>query len=280
MLIFKKRIKTIKTKVLSGKEIADYIKLNQAKWAKFLVSKKCRPNLHIIVAIEGNLPIEKYIKYKSQYGKDIGVDVVVHRTKCGNLKSKINELNTNKSVSAIILQLPIQDANLTEEALNLIEPNKDVDGLSVNSNYDPATAIAILWLMAGHNIEMLGKKIYLVGRGKLVGGPLSNMLQKSNFEHRVITSSDDINIISDGDIIISATGKPGIITSNLLKPGAILIDAGTVAEDGVIMGDASSELYSRNDISITPKIGGVGPLTISALFDNVLNAAEHWGSLK
>ena len=82
-----------------------------------------------------------------------------------------------------------------------------------------------------------------------------------------------INQLADGDIIISATGQPGLITSNLIKPGAVFVDAGTVGEDGVIKGDASYELYQRDDISITPKFGGVGPLTISALFDNVLRAA-------
>lgn len=220
------------------------------------------------------MPIEKYIHYKTEYGADIGVEVIIHRVKAQDLKKKIEELNTDSSVDSIIIQLPIEDPSLTDEALNLIVPTKDVDGLGDKSNYDPATAVAILWLLSGHNIQLDGKKIYLVGGGKLVGRPLSAMLAKSGTAHQVLTTKDDINQLTDGDIIISATGQPGLITPNLIKPGAVFVDAGTVGEDGVIKGDASDELYQRDDISITPKFGGVGPLTISALFDNVLRAAD------
>lgn len=220
------------------------------------------------------MPIEKYIHYKIEYGADIGVDVIIHRVRALDLKKKIEELNIDAGVDSIIIQLPIEDPGLTDEALNLIAPNKDVDGLGNKSNYDPATAVAILWLLSGYNIQFEGKKIYLVGNGRLVGRPLSAMLSKSNINHKVLTTKDDTNQLVDGDIIISATGQAGLITPSLIKPGAVFVDAGTVGEDGVIKGDASDELHQRDDISITPKLGGVGPLTISALFDNVLRAAD------
>lgn len=226
------------------------------------------------MAIKDNLPIEKYIKFKQAYGEDIGVEVVVHRVSANQILSLITELNQDENVDSIILQLPIENPDLTEEALNLIAPEKDVDGLGQNSNYDPATALAIMWLLNGYNVDLKLKKIYLVGRGKLVGRPLSLMFEKSGIDHQVISSSDDLNLIKDGDLIISATGQPGLITTDLIKPGAIFVDAGTVGEDGVIKGDGADELYERQDISITPKLGGVGPLTISALFSNALMAAS------
>ena len=80
--------------------------------------------------------------------------------------------------------------------------------------------------------------------------------------------------LKDGDLIISATGKPGLITPDLIKSGAIVIDAGTAAEDGAIKGDVADDLYLRDDINVTPKIGGVGPLTIAALFANVIKSYQ------
>lgn len=264
-----------KLKLLKGSDIAEYIKVNQVRQVRFIKQRLGRePNLHIIVAIENNLPIEKYIQFKQAYGDDIGVEVKIHRTNSDQLPGLIDELNSDDDVDAIILQLPIKDASLTEQALNSIAPEKDVDGLGENSNYEPATALAIMWLLSGYNIDLKTKKIFLVGKGKLVGGPLSLIFDNSGVEYQIIGRNDDLSLVKEGNLIISATGQPGLITSDLIQPGAIFVDAGTVGEDGVIKGDGSDELYERQDISITPKLGGVGPLTISALFGNVLIAVE------
>jgi methylenetetrahydrofolate dehydrogenase (NADP+)/methenyltetrahydrofolate cyclohydrolase len=263
---------------LSGSDLASYIKLNQLHIARSLIHQGYNLSLDIIVAAENNLPIEKYIKFKQQYGEDIGVEVRIHRAKSEDLLSLIKKLNQDDEIKAMILQLPIDDGSLLEQALNLIEPEKDVDGLNSNSKFDSATATAILWLLGGYNINLEDKNIYLVGKGRLVGAPLFKMLTSSGFKVTVLTSKDDLSLIKDADLIISATGKAGLITSDLVKPGAIVVDAGTAGEDGVIRGDAADELYQRDDISITPKIGGVGPLTISALFGNVIKAYQNLSS--
>lgn len=239
-----------------------------------MLQQGLKPRLDIIVAAENNLPIEKYIKFKIQYGLDIGIGVVVHRVNSGDLINLIKELNEDIGVGAIILQLPIDDQTLLDEALSLINISKDVDGLNPKSKFDSATATAIMWLINGYNISLESKKIYVVGQGKLVGRPLTNMLISSGLNVNTIISDDNLSLIKDGDLIISATGKPGLITPDLIKSGAIVIDAGTAAEDGAIKGDVADDLYLRDDINVTPKIGGVGPLTIAALFANVIKSYQ------
>ena len=111
-----------------------------------------------------------------------------------------------------------------------------------------------------------------VGRGRLVGAPLERMWQKSGVDATVFEKGDDLSELINYDVIVSATGVPGLITSQMIKPKAVVIDAGTASENGRIVGDTAEEVRQRNDITITPKKGGVGPLTVAALFDNVINA--------
>ena len=120
----------------------------------------------------------------------------------------------------------------------------------------------------------MAKNIVIVGNGKLVGAPLHKMWQASGLDCQVLdkqTGNKDATITL-ADIIVTAVGKPGIISSNIVKPGAVLIDAGVASEKGVLKGDVADDVYDRDDIIITPKKGGVGPLTVCALFDNVIRA--------
>ena len=138
---------------------------------------------------------------------------------------------------------------------------------------DPATPLAILWLLAGYNIDLSGKNIVLVGRGKLVGAPLERMLRAAGHTVTVAdgTTRDLPAVVSRGDIVITATGVPGLIKSNMLKQGAAVVDAGVASEHDKIVGDLEPAVYDRNDLTLTPTKGGVGPLTICALFENLIH---------
>ena len=171
------------------------------------------------------------------------------------------------------MQLPILEKEKTDELTNLINPSKDVDGLGKNPKFESATATAILWLLAGYDINLKEKSIALVGRGKLVGAPLYKMFTASNYHVDIFHHGSDLTKLRDYDIIITATGKPGLILDEYVKPGAIIVDAGTASEDGVLKGDLSPTVRERNDLTaITPEKGGVGPLTITCLFDHLLQA--------
>ena len=176
----------------------------------------------------------------------------------------------------IIIQLPLADESQTEEAVNLVAPEKDVDGLGKGAQFTPATPMAIDWLLAGFNVELSAKKIAIVGNGRLVGSPLARLWKQAGHTVTVYdTSSENMSEELRGtDVIVSAAGVPGLITAQVVKPGAVVVDAATSAEHGKILGDVADDLRDRDDLTITPEKGGVGPLTVTALFDNVIRSAR------
>lgn len=264
-------------KLLNGKELADYIKERQAHQVRGLrQANDVAPVLAIIVTTD-NPVIDLYVNLKKQYGSDIGVDVFIYRVLMGEVKDLIVQLNKDDKIHGIIVQLPLDDTSKTEEIVNLIDPKKDVDALGEKAVFQPATPMAILWLLAGYNIDLRGKKILLIGRGRLVGLPLEKHLKAEGLDVEVAVS--DTRNLKDmalnADVIISAAGSPAILFSNMIKDGAVVVDAGVASEDGKTFGDVAPEVYERDDLMITPAKGGVGPLTVTALFDNVIRAARN-----
>lgn len=278
-------------KILNGKDLAGFIKEKQYHQAK---------NQHrklLIIRDSDNPVIMKYVNLKKRYGEDIGVEVedydasiepsvkssvepftapdVKSSTKPFTVKEaieqKIAAANADPNIHGIIVQLPLKNVEKTDldDLLGQIAEEKDVDGLTGKT--DTATATAINWLLAGHNIELKDQKIAIVGRGRLVGAPLIRMWTNSNYDLTVFGHDGDLSQLKNFDIIVTATGVPHLITSEMVKPGAVIIDAGTAAENGVIVGDVDEAVRVRTDLkAITPKIGGVGPLTVCALFDGVI----------
>ncbi|TAH33773.1 bifunctional 5,10-methylenetetrahydrofolate dehydrogenase/5,10-methenyltetrahydrofolate cyclohydrolase [Candidatus Saccharibacteria bacterium] len=264
-------------KLLNGSELAGFIKERQAHEVRGLrQAHGLKPKLAIVVTVE-HPAIEVYMRMKQRYGADILVDVDVHRVKQSEAKQLIEGLNVDPSVHGIIVQLPLEDPSQTEQIVGLVAPEKDVDALGAKATLDPATPLAILWLLAGYNVDLRGKQIVLVGRGKLVGAPLERMLVASDYDVKVVDSKtkNGTEIISEADVIITATGQPGLITAETIKQGAVVVDAGVAGEQGKTVGDLAPDVYERDDLTITPQKGGVGPLTICALFDNVIRAARN-----
>ena len=257
---------------LNGSELAGFIKERQAKQVRALRQAwHINPRLAIVTDVE-NPVIETYMRLKQRYGADILIDVEIHRVPAGGALEVIQELNNRDDVQGIILQLPISNSDQTEELLESIREDKDVDGLRKRAIFQAATPTAISWLLAGYGVDLKGKKVAIVGRGRLVGAPLEKMWLKSGVDVTVFEKGDDLSQLINYDIIVSATGVPGLIKSQMIKTKAVVVDAGTASENGKIVGDVSEEARQRNDVIITPKKGGVGPLTVSALFDNVITA--------
>lgn len=257
---------------LNGSELAGFIKERQAKQVRALRQAwHINPRLAIVTDVE-NPVIETYMRLKQRYGADILIDVEIHRVPAGGALEVIQELNNRNDVQGIILQLPISNSDQTEELLESIREDKDVDGLCKRAIFQAATPTAISWLLAGYGVDLKNKKVAIVGRGRLVGAPLEKMWLKSGVDVTVFEKGDDLSQLINYDIIVSATGVPGLIKSQMIKTKAVVIDAGTASENGKIVGDVSEEVRQRNDVIITPKKGGVGPLTVSVLFDNVITA--------
>ena len=263
-------------RILNGSELAEFIKERQAHEVRSLrQSAGVAPRLAIVVTID-HPAIDVYVRLKRRYGDDIGVAVDVHRVAQTEALDLIKQLNADESVHGMIVQLPLEDPSQTDEIVNAVAPAKDVDALGKDATLDPATPLAIMWLLAGYNVELRGKKIILVGRGKLVGAPLERMLTASGHDVTIVDRStpDAASVISGGDVIITATGSPGLVTSAMIRENAVVVDAGVAGEQGKTVGDLADDVYERQDLVITPRKGGVGPLTICALFDNVIRAAR------
>jgi len=263
-------------KILDGRELAGFIQERQAGQVRALRQAwKVFPKLAIIIT--GDDPvIDTYVRLKQSYGEDILIDVEIHKIDQAVLLSTIDTLNNDETVHGIIIQLPLVDPSQTDEAVNAIDPAKDVDGLGEQAVHTPATAMAISWLLAGYNVELRDKNIAIVGNGRLVGAPLAKLWATSGY---AVTVYDDqtenlASAIRAAHIIVTATGVPGLIKSQMIQPSAVVVDAGTSSEHGKIVGDVSADVREREDLTITPEKGGVGPLTVTALFDNVILAAK------
>jgi methylenetetrahydrofolate dehydrogenase (NADP+)/methenyltetrahydrofolate cyclohydrolase len=264
-------------KLLNGKELAEFIKERQARQVRALrQSGHIVPKLAIVVTI-GHPTINVYMRMKQKYGADVLVDVDIHRVTQDNAPALIQGLNADASVHGIIVQLPLERPEGTEQLVGLVAPQKDVDGLGPAAQFDPATPMAILWLLAGYNVDLAGKRVLLVGRGKLVGTPLERMLRASGVDvWSVDRSTTDLKAETlQADIIITATGSPAILCPDMVKHGAVVVDAGVAGEEGKTVGDLAPEVYGRDDLTVTPPKGGVGPLTVCALMENVIAAARR-----
>lgn len=260
-------------KSLNGSEIASYMKVNQAKKARDLILKGVKPKL--VIVRDNDAPvISKYVQLKQRYGADIGVDVEDWLDP--DLSSAIKKAGQDKLTHGIIVQLPLVHPEKTASIVAQLDPEKDVDGLNPEGDvFESATATAINLLLAGYDIELRGQSIAIVGHGRLVGAPLEKMWQKSGYDVTVFRKGDDLSDLDRFEIIITATGVPHLITSEMVQPGAVVVDAGTASEGGVLVGDVDDSVRERKDLrALTPKLGGVGPLTVTALFEHVLRVAE------
>lgn len=261
-------------KELNGQEIVDFVKQRQLRVSRSLrQASQATPKLAII-RTNPNPVVDTYMKLKKQYGEDIEAIVEVVDIDQSEAIAEINKLNKDDSVKGIIVQLPLVDIKDTDKILATVDPSKDVDGLAPKTKFTPPTVVAIDWLLVGHNINLLGKKIVIVGKGRLVGAPLLKYWLTSGLDVSAIDeNTKDLKLaLKDADIIVSATGQAGLIKSDMVKTAAIVVDAGVSTGTNGLVGDVDDDVRVRSDIQITPKKGGVGPLTISALFENLLIA--------
>lgn len=264
------------TQILSGSELVDFIMERQARQVRALrQASRIIPKLAVIRSTAASSVIDTYIRMKKLYGEQILIETIVETLAEADMPAAIKRLNEDASVHGIIVQLPLADPSITDSIVDQIIPEKDVDGLGKSATYDSATAAAINWLLAGYAIDLRQKKIVIVGNGRLVGRPLAAIWKASGYNVQVLDDShtDIASELKGAEVIVSATGVPRLITSEMVEAGAVIVDAGTASESGVVVGDIDPLVRERQDIKITPEKGGVGPLTIALLFDHVIQSA-------
>lgn len=262
---------------LNGAELAGFIKERQAKAVRGLKQQwNVAPKLAIIRTNPDPI-VDSYMRIKQGYGEDIQVEVVVHDIQQTEASELIKKLNDDESMHGIIVQIPLPDRTQTDEILDAVKADKDVDGLASKTDFDAPTPMAINWLLAGYNIDLRGKNIVIVGNGRLVGKPLEKLLRSSDLNPTVVdkSTSDIEDMLQTADVIISATGVPGLITADMVKADAVIVDAGVATDSNGLVGDVAQDVREMPGVTITPIKGGVGPLTVAALFENVITAARN-----
>lgn len=265
---------------IDGKEIASEILENLKPNVESLKQKGIIPALAIIL-IGNNEASKSYIKQKQLKAEEIGAEIKLFHydtTSENTLIDLIDKLNNDVSIHGIIVQRPIPDGFDRDKISHAVSLEKDVDGFNDESSFDAPVALAVLEILKSIGINDLnGKKIVVMGKGETAGGPIIKLLDKMELNFDVIdrsTQSPD-EIVKAADIIISAVGKEYMIQSENLNADQILIGVGLFLKNGKLKGD-----YDEIDVEgkvkfYTPTIGGVGPVNVSCLMKNLVQAASY-----
>lgn len=267
--------------IIDGKKLADSIKQSLKK----IIIKNNISTTLAVIQIGENEASNIYIKQKKKISEEIGINFLHIKfnndENINSIKSKIMELNSDKNVSGIIIQLPIPNNFLKEGILNLIDAEKDVDGLTSNNKikllnnedcFVPCTPLAVIELLKYYNISLEGKNVVIVGRSSLVSKPLFNLLINMNATVTMCHSkTNNLSLYTkSADIIVSATGVKHLIKKEMIKKDVVIIDIGINRESGKICGDVDFENIKELASFITPVPRGVGPMTVIMLMKNTL----------
>lgn len=252
--------------------------------------KKENINATLAIILVGENEASKiYIKNKVKACEEIGIIHKVYNlsesTSEDELCELISELNVDGDVTGIILQSPVPNHINFDKCSALIKNSKDVDGFTMPNTYDlylnneslvPCTVRAIIKLLEEYEIKLEGANVVVVGRGNIVGKPLMLALLNRNATVTIAHSKTKnlAEVTKQADILIAAVGKPNLIKEDMVKDNTVVIDVGISRIDGKIVGDVDFDNVSKKCSYITPVPGGVGPMTVAMIMENVLIAKE------
>jgi methylenetetrahydrofolate dehydrogenase (NADP+)/methenyltetrahydrofolate cyclohydrolase len=259
-----------------AKEIANRLKKQMASLGK-------KPVLAVILVNQNDVG-ESYIKSKQGFGKSIGVDVVLHKFS-EDTDHEVLRLAIRAAIDAsdcAIVQLPLPKHVDERTILNLIPPEKDPDVLnSFNKEafekckgvVPPPVAGAVAEILQRSDVSLKGKKVVVLGKGRLVGDPVAAWLRCNGVLPKSFDKNDDPKIVEESlknaDAIISGIGSPNFVKPAMVKKGVVLIDAGTSGQSGQVVGDIHPDCAKKASL-YTPVPGGVGPISVAKLFENLL----------
>jgi len=273
--------------ILDGKYTSSVMLQNlKTEIQRYLQEGKRVPRIDILLAGD-DYASQMYVNMKEKKALNLGISVNVHtfdkEISQAQLIKLIKELNNENDIDGIMVQLPMPEHINESEVLESILPSKDVDGLTStnlgklfkndSSAIPPATAKGVIKLLDNYDIQIEGKRAVVIGRGDISGLPIAAMLQNRNATVTICHSHTQElkDICKDADILVSSIGKAEYINSEYVKNGSVVIDVGTNKNsEGKLVGDV--DFNSVKDIAeyITPVPGGVGPMTIACLFDNLI----------
>ena len=275
--------------ILDGKALAQNIEKEIQKEVESLSQKGITPGLAVMLV--GSDPAsQSYVNMKAKACKRTGIYSITHEMpeniQQESLLQTISMLNQNPNIDGILVQLPLPKHIDTTAVLEAIAPHKDVDGFHpfnmgrVFANLEsfvPATPMGVLTLLKHYKIPLQGKNVVIVGASNIVGKPLGALFLNENATITLchIYTQDLAKHTKEADILCVAVGKPNLITKDMVKEGAIVVDIGiSRLQDGIIVGDVDFENVAPLCEFITPVPGGVGPMTIASLLQNTLKSAK------
>ncbi len=271
-------------KLILGQSISKKILETLEKRVKKLKSKKITPKL-VVILVGNDKPSTSYVKHKGKAAEKIGINCKLHHFKKiiseKSLIKKIEAIQTTEKPNGMIVQLPLPKHINEVKVLNTINPKIDIDCLT-NENLGkvisrshkilPPTPNAILSAISYTKIDLKGKNVVIIGSGLLIGRPLSIIL--SNLKATVTLCNSSSKKIKEkcllADIIISGTGKKHIIKAEMIKKGAIVIDAGVSFHKNKMYGDVDVENVIKKAKFVTPTPNGIGPITVAKLLENLI----------
>ncbi|HEU0188812.1 MAG TPA: bifunctional methylenetetrahydrofolate dehydrogenase/methenyltetrahydrofolate cyclohydrolase FolD [Gallionella sp.] len=275
--------------IIDGKTIAQQVRAEWKIRADALKARSITPGLAVIIV--GEDPASKvYVANKVKACAELGLHsehiALPANISEATLLAKISELNNDAKIHGILVQLPVPKHIDSSKVLEAINPGKDVDGFhpmnvgalaTGNMRFAPCTPYGAMKLLEKCGVSIEGKHAVVVGRSNIVGKPMALMLLQHNATVTICTSRtvDLAKFTRDADILVVATGKAKMITGDMVKPGAAVIDVGiNRMPDGKLCGDVDFDSAKEVAGWITPVPGGVGPMTITMLVANTVRAAE------
>ncbi|WP_214747611.1 MULTISPECIES: bifunctional methylenetetrahydrofolate dehydrogenase/methenyltetrahydrofolate cyclohydrolase FolD [unclassified Exiguobacterium] len=274
--------------VIDGKQVAHSYRMKLKEEVARLKEQRIQPQLTVILIGEDPAS-QSYVRGKEKAAKEIGMDSELIRLPAETTESEllhlIERLNVDASVHGILVQLPLPDHIDESKVIFAISPEKDVDGfhpVSVGKmmigepTFLPCTPNGILHLVKEMNVPIAGQHVVVVGRSQIVGKPVGMLfLNESATVSFCHSKTKDLGAMTrQADILIVAVGVPKLITADMVKPGAVVIDVGVNRVDGKLVGDVEFDTVQDVASMITPVPGGVGPMTITMLLHNTIEAAR------
>lgn len=276
--------------ILDGKKVSAKVREDLKLEVDNLKKEGIKPKLAVIMV--GNDPASKvYVRNKNKACEEIGIEyeefLLGEETTMEELLNVIDNLNKNQNIDGILLQSPIPKHLDINKAFRAILPEKDVDGfhpinagkLSIGEKcFVPCTPHGVVKIIEEYNIETEGKNVVIVGRSNIVGKPLIQCMLQKNATVTVCHSKTRNleEFTRKADILIVAIGKQKFITENMVREGVVVIDIGINRnEEGKLVGDVDFDNVSKKASYITPVPGGVGPMTVAMLMENVVEAAKQ-----
>ncbi|WP_419785857.1 bifunctional methylenetetrahydrofolate dehydrogenase/methenyltetrahydrofolate cyclohydrolase FolD [Pseudodesulfovibrio sp.] len=283
--------------LLDGKATAATIRAEIKEETKGLEAKYGRKPGLAVVLVGADPASQVYVRNKERACEDCGIRSIPHRLESATqheLEGLIQELNRDVTVDGILVQLPLPKGLDSQKILDLIDPNKDVDGFHpVNvgkmslglPGFKPCTPAGVINLLKRYNLDPACKRAVVIGRSNIVGKPLAMMLSQSGpCANATVTlchsRTPDLKAeCREADFVFAAIGKPNFVTADMVKEGAVVVDVGINRTDEGLVGDCDFEALKDKVHAMTPVPGGVGPMTIAQLMVNTLEAYKlHVGA--